>query len=332
MDPVTGNIVGNGIDAGSNILGNIINWLSGNDANEQNRRLMEQQNQWAQRMWQLNNEYNSPSAQMARLRAAGINPALAYANGVENVSTSTAETADAPTMRPNIVQPFQMDPNSLAQNDVLRAQADLFRADAADKLGDTDEAKQRIYLLGKEAAKYQSDIDLNVQKVQESLKQIEVLDEEKKKKIAETAHIHWEELQRSDEWKTEKKHIEAMIRELNSQARVNNANAKLVEDQTFWLVQLSIAKASDANYESLVKQFEAEIKNEEATQAILKTVDMINQVEMGEITVEKALAELSDIGYYRANRDGNVFLRGIDLITHFLGNIFGGAIPAMIRR
>ncbi len=40
--------------------------------------------------WDKQNEYNSPVQQIARLRAAGINPSLAYSNGnIQNVSNNT---------------------------------------------------------------------------------------------------------------------------------------------------------------------------------------------------------------------------------------------------
>lgn len=41
-------------------------------------------------MWNLNNQYNDPSAQMARLKAAGLNPNLVYGSGsvVGNTSNS----------------------------------------------------------------------------------------------------------------------------------------------------------------------------------------------------------------------------------------------------
>lgn len=77
LDPVTGTLVASGINAGSNVIGNMVNWLSNGQVNSANERLMDKQNQWAYRMWQKNNDYNSPSAQMERLRAAGVNPALA---------------------------------------------------------------------------------------------------------------------------------------------------------------------------------------------------------------------------------------------------------------
>lgn len=41
----------------------------------------EAQQEWNYNMWQANNEYNTPAAYMARLKAAGVNPDLIYSGG-----------------------------------------------------------------------------------------------------------------------------------------------------------------------------------------------------------------------------------------------------------
>lgn len=46
--------------------------------NEANRQLAEYQNEWNLAQWNRENEYNSPEQQLARLKAAGLNPNLAY--------------------------------------------------------------------------------------------------------------------------------------------------------------------------------------------------------------------------------------------------------------
>lgn len=58
--------------------------------NEANRELAEYQNEWNLAQWNRENEYNSPEQQMARLKAAGLNPNLAY-----NMAT-TGNANDSP--------------------------------------------------------------------------------------------------------------------------------------------------------------------------------------------------------------------------------------------
>ncbi|UCS96051.1 MAG: DNA pilot protein [Microviridae sp.] len=48
---------------------------------EANSALMKQQMDYSRRMWDLENEYNSPASQMQRYRDAGLNPALMYSQG-----------------------------------------------------------------------------------------------------------------------------------------------------------------------------------------------------------------------------------------------------------
>lgn len=63
---------------------------------EYNLMLARQQNQWNIEQWQRENDYNSPTAQMARYRQAGLNPDLIY--GQQNTSAaSPALTSGAPS-------------------------------------------------------------------------------------------------------------------------------------------------------------------------------------------------------------------------------------------
>lgn len=65
--------------------------------NEAQRRynlmLAEKQNKWNIEQWQRNNDYNTPSAVMSRLRSAGINPHMYYSKGnaMGGVSVSSPE-------------------------------------------------------------------------------------------------------------------------------------------------------------------------------------------------------------------------------------------------
>ena len=67
------------LGAGASILGNFLN-------SEQN----EAQRDWAEYMWNKNNEYNTPANQMKRLREAGINPHFAISGGSLGTGTSSS--------------------------------------------------------------------------------------------------------------------------------------------------------------------------------------------------------------------------------------------------
>lgn len=68
-------------------------------------------------MWNMANEYNSPTAQMERLKAANLNPNLVYGNGsvVGNTSTQTPkyQKPNVPNYVSGATQLMQSIPNIL---------------------------------------------------------------------------------------------------------------------------------------------------------------------------------------------------------------------------
>lgn len=64
-----------------------------------NLQLAMLQNKWNRKQWQMENAYNSPSAQIQRMRAAGLNPDMMYGGGVSgNLSAfSPSMTSGAPS-------------------------------------------------------------------------------------------------------------------------------------------------------------------------------------------------------------------------------------------
>lgn len=89
--------------------------------------------------WNMQNEYNSPQAQMARLREAGLNPNLVYGEGATAMSSSAPRSSSAPSWNPKAPQ---FDPGSVmgayfdtqakqAQTDNLKAQNTLIMNQAA---------------------------------------------------------------------------------------------------------------------------------------------------------------------------------------------------------
>ena len=104
-------LIGSGIGALASIYTNQQNIKYQQQANEQNIQLQKdinQQNideQW--KMWNATNEYNSPVAQMARYREAGLNPNLIY--GQSNTAQSmNVGTASAPQVQSKTVDYNQM--------------------------------------------------------------------------------------------------------------------------------------------------------------------------------------------------------------------------------
>lgn len=96
----SGSVGGALLNAGLGVVGNFL-------GNKQAEKNQQQQNEfnaaeaqitrdWQEKMWNLNNEYNTPLAQVNRLQDAGLNPNLVYGNGsMQNVSTMASSSATA---------------------------------------------------------------------------------------------------------------------------------------------------------------------------------------------------------------------------------------------
>lgn len=79
------------------------------EQNRQNMRLAEYEFQRNKEMFHLQNQYNSPTSQMARLKEAGLNPNLVYGSGAVGNTSSPAPKFNAPMYQqsafvPNIAQ------------------------------------------------------------------------------------------------------------------------------------------------------------------------------------------------------------------------------------
>lgn len=87
--------------AGIGAIGNLIGGIFGSHNSqsayqtqyENALKLQNSQNAWAEQMWNANNAYNDPSAQVRRLRKAGLNPNLAYGSLSGNVSQNPAHNS-----------------------------------------------------------------------------------------------------------------------------------------------------------------------------------------------------------------------------------------------
>lgn len=131
------------ITAGSALLGSVANLFGQSAANSANIKMQretnalnyqmfQEQQQFAKDQQTLALAYNDPSAQVARLREAGVNPAAVFGNG----SISEASALNSPSGNPMVapqVQPLdfsgigsaaQFFNNAFFQNQLLAAQVD----------------------------------------------------------------------------------------------------------------------------------------------------------------------------------------------------------------
>lgn len=150
------------------------------DTNKANMEIAKYQAQWQQQenekayqrslnMWNLQNEYNSPTQQMARIRAAGLNPNLVYGNGVTGNSAGSTPQYEpakfnAPTMQAyrgwnlgisDAISQFLAYRTVKAQVDNMEAQNSLIRQQTA------TEATRQANIA---ASTSRSEFDLNMAK------------------------------------------------------------------------------------------------------------------------------------------------------------------------
>jgi len=84
------------IQTGGNIFGQML-------ANRANRQEADKARAYNKQMWEAQNLYNSPEQQMARLKAAGLNPNLVYGKGAGGNAAGPASPVGAPKMgAPNL--------------------------------------------------------------------------------------------------------------------------------------------------------------------------------------------------------------------------------------
>lgn len=92
---------------GSGIIGGIVGLINQGRQNRANKKLAEYAYSKDLEMWNRNNVYNSPEAQMQRLKDAGLNPALVYGQGAVGNASGSMPKYNAPTMDYSYIPPIQ---------------------------------------------------------------------------------------------------------------------------------------------------------------------------------------------------------------------------------
>ena len=108
--------------AGAGLIGGLINnaWADSR-SNKQWQRMNEMQDKM--------NAYNAPVAQMARLREAGLNPNLVYANGGAVMQSAVGNAPNPPNTAPidtqGVLQMVQTVVGAMLEKDKIQAQKDM---------------------------------------------------------------------------------------------------------------------------------------------------------------------------------------------------------------
>lgn len=135
------------IYAGSSLLGNAAGAFSTARQNRLNREFsMEMYNRQradALSDWAMQNEYNSPAQQMARLKGAGLNPNLVYGNGATATASSGVRSSNPPGYRG---EANRYDLSGVAQGLAMQYTIEQQKAQTDNIRAQTDVAKQELLL------------------------------------------------------------------------------------------------------------------------------------------------------------------------------------------
>lgn len=123
------------------------NMVNASSGSKKARRHASEENQkardWNLQMWEKNNAWNEqitdPSYKMKRLKAANINPHLAYSNGSDFANpTSAAPAAGVAPMTPNVPHAYNVNSQPMLNSLMMQAQIANIQADTKNKEATTD--------------------------------------------------------------------------------------------------------------------------------------------------------------------------------------------------
>ena len=118
------------VTGGLSAIGNAI--TGGASARKQYQyqsKLMDKQNNFALSMYNMDNRYNSPVMQRARLEQADLNPNLMYSGGIQNTSSGAPGSASGQAPHVDYGKPSDAISNAL-QYSIVNAQADKMSEEA----------------------------------------------------------------------------------------------------------------------------------------------------------------------------------------------------------
>lgn len=197
-------LIGSGVSSAGGLVGGLLSYYAQREENKKNRAFAQQQAQqardWQIQQWNMENAYNSPSAQMQRFRDAGLNPNLIYGELGNGLNTApSVPQGDVPSAR---ISPFgnPVDVSPMVQTRLMDAQIEALKAKTENETRMTEAQIERFAHLNNvsvvEVRKYEAEIDnINASTVQirqgiENMKvQFDILSEQKKQEVFQTAFV-----------------------------------------------------------------------------------------------------------------------------------------------
>lgn len=283
--PFLGSVVG-GFQQSANIDKQIAaNKAENRDTRLYNLNLAKMQNQWNLDQWRRENEYNSPSAVAARMKAAGLNPDLAYSQGgmFQPSATSPELTSGSPSTPADVSgvaskktygQMFQeavqiglaqkqaenlgsqTDKNK-AETENLKVENNILSADALVKAASAESVieynKAKVYVAHNTADMLHNQSEYYAGLLNKVAAETENLYKERDKIVAQTSELNERVVQmkfdryiRSREFELTCRNIEQQIKESDSRIAVNYQDVKSS-------VAMTMAQVLNLNADSRLK-------------------------------------------------------------------------------
>lgn len=213
------------IDSGK--ASDYVGLLAQQSANKTNIQLAQMNNDFNERMWNQNNEYNTPSAQVQRLIDAGINPSSQYGS-YSNVSNGQVQGTQA------TVQAGQYDPN--AKTNRFASQIGMVQT-VLQSLNQVFEQGIETQKLGIEYEDLKNRLRLGDYSIQESFARTGLTK-------SQTSAQEFQNSKQEQTYNNAQDLIRAQIDKALSSKEVDTQTAKQIEETTKWIPSLSSAQLS----------------------------------------------------------------------------------------
>lgn len=322
--------------AGAGVISSILNYYSNErtnqaniamqeSANQANRQLAAEQRQWDLDMWNRQNAYNDPAAQVSRLRAAGINPALAYAQGgMMNESAPAQEAAGSRDLAAQ-VRPYYQDPLVAAQIANLAAQTDKTDAEAA---AITSKLPEEIQTLQQQRKESEAKIGELNQQVATMQQQISNMQEDRKLTIQRQVTEAFNRELASADFERRSKETVASIRKMAQDVLESQARTSLTKEQERAVVvarhldEQEYAFLQAANgYRLLGLKLDNDLKV--ASKTLYEDQNMLNQMQsvlLG-FQIEEGKIDARRNALWSQNVAGSAFTASVDQFLGELGQL-----------
>lgn len=315
IDPVTGSAL---IGAGASLLGNLFGSKSQSDANKTNLKIAQMNNEFNERMmqkqmdyntdmWNRQNAYNTPSAQVQRLRNAGLNPSLMMGQAQTGTAASVGGVSPAQANHAE-VKPYIPDMSGISQAAQQYAALELQKSRVQSENALTDAQTRNMYIE-------------NQYKASQLLADIAAKSAETKNVQAKTTYQQIENSMRKQMLGAEyeltmrqQQSVEQQTRNMMLQSLMLSKELAVFDERT--RLQLSTMSA-----DVLVKLAQKRLTEEQARHEISKALSTFEDVRGKRISnsvanrtadylVQKARNSMGDVGIMGALHNGIMSLTG----------------------